>query len=182
MQLTEDKMVKEKQPWNRCGSKREKCSLLRFSGWLKFVAQVPVLLITHHGRTTSLGNACSSHTVCWSPAAGARVLSLRKGSDCHGWLWGWGLYGAVFSNEGSKCINREPNTAAGLTDQGKGTSHRSHQPFQPLSYWPLHTWTQQLELPDNEFPAPWCWTDRAWPVPEQRCWTTITNSELLQSH
>lgn len=42
------------------------------------IAQVLVLII-HHGRTTSLENACSSLTICSNPA-GARVLSLGKGS------------------------------------------------------------------------------------------------------
>lgn len=41
------------------------------------IADVRVLL-TNHGRTASLEAACSSCTTCSSPAAGTKVLSLRK--------------------------------------------------------------------------------------------------------
>lgn len=70
------------------------------------IAQVLVLLIIHAGRTTSLENACSSHTICSSPAAGARALSLGKGSGAVTAVAGYEVGGSVVLSSRMKGLSK----------------------------------------------------------------------------
>lgn len=128
-----------------------------FMGIKIVIAQVLVLLIIHHGRTTSMENACSSHTICSSRAAGAGVLSLGRGSGAVTAVAGCEVGGSVVPSSPMKGQSKLIDSLTPL--QGLQTRVRAHPTgevvnlFNEHPYWPLHILPLQLRLTDNEFSA-----------------------------